>query len=1292
MPTERQEIDYGASANDGTGDPLRVAFIKTDDNFAAIWAAGPVGSNVVISDTTVSTVATNANLVLSPNGIGIIRTDSAVIPRFTNTSDLGSPNLRYRTVYVGTGGANILGNLSVSGATSFTGDVAFPGNVTVGANLTVQGDIIQVGNIVTDTLTIQLANTAATDAAANGAGITVGAADDIATLLYDSDNNVWTTNIGVTVNGAVSGTALLVSDATVYGNVSALIGNYTGNVTADYFIGNGSQLTGLPEGYANADAVSYAESGWAGNIIPAGNGVYSLGNATNYWSNLWVANNTIYIGGVPLGVSGNVLTVDGQPVLSNDSSSSITTTGNITAGNVTAGIVSADYVQFLDGSSLTESYISETGFIVGSNNSATLATLQAQDVRVITDFNGGAQTWTFGSAGDLTAPGNITADYFIGDGSQLTNLPVDPTIIVNGTSQIDIPVANSNIYVGVAGQGSTEFTAEGINTLNLASLGNIIGVTANISGNTTTNNLVVTNFADIGDLSLAGGYITLVDGSASTGIDISPNPEGQAFLQVPNDATANTANLRVVNNAGNVRIETNAGTIWTFGYDGNLTAPGNVSANAILTDNYFYANGEPFSSGANIGNLEVTGTTIGIAAGAGESTITVGNASAGLTVNPDSELAAAKLYAYSTAQDFFSQGGDYTSGTYTAGGIGGVITLTGATIVEDYLNASQYTIVSVTINGTDTVPYDSGGWGSGTVTVNTTTPPSVNPTTVTDIEFNTQFENRIVLDIDAGDYGIYIGDHNFDIQSVRDIRITSGDDFSIESDDGFDLRSRSTTGGIDLITDYGNSQQTWQFRYDGTLITPGDITVAGDITGTASASTLVLAAEPNSNTAIQLNDSVDSIIRTVANLEISTDVSGTSKTWTFDTTGDLSAPGNISVTGNITTGNILTDGYYYANGSPFTPGSNYGDSNVVSLLSAFGSNSITTTGNVTADNFIGNISITGNVTGTSANVDLVAGSYTWSFNDAGNLVLPGNTFAVNYANGTAVQLGGAGDYGDSNVVSLLSSFGSNTISTTGNVTAGIVDSSGTIYGNIDLILGDVANASATKTRLVSFGASSYIQTGNGTTGSTGNIVFSPYLDATEKVVINTGTGDLTALGNVTADNVLLSGNITGSAANVTITANSFVTTFDTTGTATFPGDVTVTGNLFATGTDGNVVTRFESTWTVPTGNSTQSFTVDGNHTYQMWVEGNIPNGIIAWNALVTVTNTNVPVLGQQFAWNYEGGGNVLLLTSIPNQIIGTAGAISNAAPAVSNTNTFSFGINNASGSEQTVRYGWIRVS
>jgi hypothetical protein len=116
-------------------------------------------------------------------------------------------------------------------------------------------------------------------------------------------------------------------------------------------------------------------------------------------------------------------------------------------------------------------------------------------------------------------------------------------------------------------------------------------------------------------------------------------------------------------------------------------------------------------------------------------------------------------------------------------------------------------------------------------------------------------------------------------------------------------------------------------------------------------------------------------------------------------------------------------------------------------------------------------------------------------------------------------------------------------------------------------------------------------------------------------------------------------------------------------------------------------------WTVTPGTASYSFEVPTNGVYQLWVRGNIPNGIITYTATVSVTNSNVPVLGQQFAWNYEGGGNLILFTSIPSQIIGTAGAISNAQPVVgTTTNTFVFGIQNNTAGNVAVNWGYTNIS
>ena len=123
----------------------------------------------------------------------------------------------------------------------------------------------------------------------------------------------------------------------------------------------------------------------------------------------------------------------------------------------------------------------------------------------------------------------------------------------------------------------------------------------------------------------------------------------------------------------------------------------------------------------------------------------------------------------------------------------------------------------------------------------------------------------------------------------------------------------------------------------------------------------------------------------------------------------------VSVAGNVTGGNVLTGGlisatgnvtgnYILGNGSQLTGiAASYGNANVATFLAAYGSNTISTSGNVTAGNIIGNINITGNVQGTSSNVTLVAGAYSWTFDNTGNLQsnlsLTGANITINNAPG-----------------------------------------------------------------------------------------------------------------------------------------------------------------------------------------------------------------------------------------------------------------------------------------------------
>jgi hypothetical protein len=135
------------------------------------------------------------------------------------------------------------------------------------------------------------------------------------------------------------------------------------------------------------------------------------------------------------------------------------------------------------------------------------------------------------------------------------------------------------------------------------------------------------------------------------------------------------------------------------------------------------------------------------------------------------------------------------------------------------------------------------------------------------------------------------------------------------------------------------------------------------------------------------------------------------------------------------------------------------------------------------------------------------------------------------------------------------------------------------------------------------------------------------------------------------------------------------------------GDKGATG---ATGPTGSAATT--GSWTIATGTNTYNFEVPSGGTYTMWVKGNIPNGIIIWNATVSVTNTNVPAIGYQYAWNYTGGGSPISLTAIPNQIRGVAGTIStDATYAGTSSNRFDFTIANTSGASQTIYYGYTVI-
>lgn len=89
----QQVINIGSSANDGTGDPLRQAFDKINDNFSELYARGAAGSNFDLSDNDIEAINSNGGINLIPNGTGkvVVEDDSVTVAiSRTVTNSVGS--------------------------------------------------------------------------------------------------------------------------------------------------------------------------------------------------------------------------------------------------------------------------------------------------------------------------------------------------------------------------------------------------------------------------------------------------------------------------------------------------------------------------------------------------------------------------------------------------------------------------------------------------------------------------------------------------------------------------------------------------------------------------------------------------------------------------------------------------------------------------------------------------------------------------------------------------------------------------------------------------------------------------------------------------------------------------------------------------------------------------------------------------------------------------------------------------------------------------------------------------
>ena len=307
-----QLINVGAVPNDGTGDDIRDAFIKINSNFSNIVAIGENVGNLKVAG--FANIAGNINLSGYLNVVGNVNYSSSNVTTFQTFSVIGTTDSTAPTngALVVAGGAGVVKNLNVGGTVTAAG---FYGTIST----TNQPSINQLGTLVslnvggsTTFHNVVYANTAMNSSnvytgamvIAGGIGLTgnlnltggIGAGGTLgqngqflvssgmgiawsnapiaSALIYGTTNLVTTTNFAnVGVNGV---------NIASFSNTSLTI---SGNISANYFTGNGALLTGITS-YGNTNVAAYLTTV---SVMPYGNtnvaaylstsGISSYGNA-----------------------------------------------------------------------------------------------------------------------------------------------------------------------------------------------------------------------------------------------------------------------------------------------------------------------------------------------------------------------------------------------------------------------------------------------------------------------------------------------------------------------------------------------------------------------------------------------------------------------------------------------------------------------------------------------------------------------------------------------------------------------------------------------------------------------------------------------------------------------------------------------------------------------------------------------------------------------------------------------------------------------------------------------------
>ena len=974
----------------------------------------------------------------------ITATDTGLVTSVVTTSPTGT---------VTSSGGTVSGE-QVTSTTTATGVAPFVvySNVMV-ANLNVeflQGYKPNTANLPnTIALRDQFNNFSANTITAN----LVGNATTSGTVITSAQPNI--TSVGLL-------TSLDVQNNLTANNISVSYAVAAATIAADgYLLSNitGANITG------QVDFSAVANSVYGANVV---------GQSANA-----LVSGTVYTAAQPAITSVGILT---QLEVSDSG------TGNIKSDNAALGnVASANY---FTGGNFTGNFSGRFAS-PGDNTYVTFNNDGAIDASAGLTFN--VLTNAVSIAGVLTSKdanlGNaVRGNFFIGAGNNLSNIRGSN---VNG-EVAHAAVANSVLASNVSGQVANALVSGTVYTAAqpaITSVGTLTSLSVAYPSSTTSVPLTVTQTWDSSTVAFTGIKENITDTASDASsllIDLQVGSQSKFKVNKVGDTTL--GNLSAGTVAGTITTTsqpyiTSVGKLGTLEVTGNIDAKANVNITGIAN----------ITGDATVANLGTTGTvTAGqlVGNGIGITNIAGANVTGAVAVATTAYAVAGANITGTVASATLAASASSVAGVNVTGTVSSA---TSATTAGTVTTAAQPAITSVGSLTGLTVSGDVGVTGNATINGNlivTGTTITANVTTVTIKD--PIIEQGSTTTTDTKDRGTIL--HYYTTEPVS--AFMGWDNGNSEFTFGSNV---TVTNDVVSYNSLGNVRANY-FIGDGSQLT--NLSVTGD-----------KISNGTSNTTVDFNGSVR------------TGVNNTPNVFVVNSTG-ANVKGTANITGTATVGNLGT------------------------------------TGTVSASQLVGNgIGITNiagtNVTGTVPSATLAASATSVpvaNITGLGSLATinkDGNASNILYGNG--VFAGAPVTYSNSNVATYLASYGSNTLTTTGNVTVGNIIGNGQALTNIPgaNVTGTLSTAVQTNitqigtlTGLTSSGVVNFTTSSNVSLGAVANVKIT---GGTSGYVLRTdGAGNLSWIASAagapgTAATVTVGSTTTGAAGTSAAVTNSGTT-------------------------------------------------------------------------------------------------------------------------------------------------------